>query len=121
METKVMDIWAKKILHAINDPDATAAARKKKYFISPAYFPMNIPSFWDGGSISFWAFVKLSTMQVAVLPSNHPVFEAGRPFTLKALPDDCILVQYGIFCGKTATAHFYTKPINSIPSDESSR
>jgi hypothetical protein len=109
METKIMDEWAQKILKRIGTQDALSAARKHKYFTGTIRFPMSVPSFWDGGSRSYWHFYKLSTGQCITLPSNHPAYEPGRPYTLKDLPDDCLLVETGVFCGKAMTAHFHIK------------
>jgi hypothetical protein len=110
METKEMDSWAQTILKRIGTQDAMAAARKRKYYTSTIRFPMSIPSFWDGGSRSYWNFYQLSTGRNVTLPSNHPVYEAGRPYTINDLPPDCLLVETGISCGKTMTAFFHLRP-----------
>ncbi len=55
------------------------------------------------------------TRRVARLPSNHPVFEPGRPYTLaRPLPENLIVVQTGVFCGKVATAHIYLHDLKQL-------
>jgi len=106
METRTMDSWAKGILQRIGTVDALRAARKKHYSIGTIRFPKTVASFWDGGSRSYYTFYQPSTGRSVNLPENHPVFEPGRPYYLKALPPDCILVETGIFCGKPMAARF---------------
>jgi hypothetical protein len=103
--------------------------KKHNAFLS-AFHPMNINSYWDGGSKDEFAIVELATMQCKPLPvSTHPYFDvAGRGMAnqdngivesdhvgnllLKILPPGFALVRGGIFCGKTATAHVYLNPDN---------
>ena len=92
----------------------------------------NINSYWDGGSRSEYAIVRLDSMQRKTLPtSTHPYFDVARQgaaetenqdlavdhagnVTLKHLPEGFALVVCGIFCGKTATARVLVNESNMV-------
>jgi hypothetical protein len=114
MTKQPMDPLAKRILLDIGTPDALSASRKKSYFLSPFFPGMSCPSFWDGGSKSYWHFYHTLTGKAWEVPENHPVFLTGRPYYIKQLPPHSILVRTGIFCGKPASAHLY---MPTSPSD----
>jgi hypothetical protein len=103
--------------------------KKHNAFLS-AFHPMNINSYWDGGSKDYYAIVELATMKRKSLPtSTHPYFDVTARgnankendiisvdhvgnITLKELPEGFALVQSGVFCGKPATAHVFLNPDN---------
>jgi hypothetical protein len=91
--------------------------------------PVNISSYWDGGSRNEFAIVSLETGQVWHAPRSHPYFEiAGRGMAnqsagpvhtdhvgnvyLDVLPPNCALVEAGTFCGKPAHARISLNPEN---------
>lgn len=106
--------------------------RKRRAFLSE-FHPIRINSYWDGGSRDEFALVHLETLQCAPLPTNtHPFFDLARygvvdqsnralavdhvgNATLLLLPPNFALVQAGIFCGKSATAHVYVNAENLTP------
>jgi hypothetical protein len=111
--------------------------KKHNAYLS-AFYPLNINSYWDGGSRQEYAVVELATMQRKPIPtSSHPYFDIARHgmanqdngivetdhvgnVTLKVLPEGFALVQAGYFCGKPATAHVYLNPANLaklLPAD----
>ena len=89
------------------------------------FHPMNINSYWDGGSRAEFAIVSLATGERKSLPTRtHPYFDVARNGltntqdnyvsvdhvgneTLNVLPEGFALVEAGTFCGKQATAHVY--------------
>jgi hypothetical protein len=111
---------------------ASGKYSKRKAYIS--VFPehgIQFNSYWDGGSKSYYTVIELATMRVKDTPmtSTHPYFDVARQgfvnmetadvavdskgnLTLKRLPEGFALVETGIFCGKTATAHVYLNPAN---------
>lgn len=115
MITKLpMDPEARSILKAIPEETAERASRKKSYYVSD-FHPMDCPSFWDEGSKSYWTFYNLKERRVMMeMPSNHPFYEAGRPYQVNKLPPDCILIKTGYFMGKIMTAHFYVAPQGNL-------
>ena len=102
--------------------------RKQKAYVSEFSGKVNISSYWDGGSKSYYTIVNLATGLCRNLPtSTHPYFdiavqgmanqetpdvesdERGNLY-LRRLPQGFALVETGIFMGKTAPAHVYLSP-----------
>lgn len=110
-EPRTMDKTAKALIALCDE----RCARKKHYFLDTLHYPMDMASYWDGGTRDVYHIVDLKTRRVARLPSNHPMFEPGRPYTLaRPLPENLIVIQTGVFCGKTATAHIYVHDLKQI-------
>ena len=91
--------------------------------------PIQLNSYWDGGSKSEYRLVHLDTFRTLALPtSTHPYFDVARygvqgeneavsvdargNVTLKTIPVNMCLVETGYFCGKPMTASFYLHPDN---------
>lgn len=90
--------------------------------LSTAY-PHNLRSYWDGGSRSYYAFYSLVNGKCSVVESNHPLFEAGKPYYLEKLPERVLLVEHSIFCGKDHGITIYANesdlaPMLPAPTDE---
>jgi hypothetical protein len=104
MEQLTMTQDVKSLLSQV-DPKAS---RKRSFFFS--LFPakgMDLDSYWSGGSRDYYAIIELATGKRHDVGSNHPMFEAGKPRYLGTLPEGFVLLQYGVFCGKTATPYVY--------------
>lgn len=69
--------------------------------------PMQLHSYWDGGSRDYFYFARLADMAIVELGSNHPVFESGRPNEIKTLPQGFVIVRHSIFCGKDMGIRIY--------------
>ena len=86
----------------------------RKYKLGTFEHPMNLDSYWDGGTRYYYAFYDLQTKKVLEVHSNHPFFEAGKPRRLTRLPADTLLVEHCIFCGKDAGVRIYANPENLL-------
>jgi hypothetical protein len=102
--------------------------KKQKAYVSTFSGKVNISSYWDGGSKSYYTVVEIATGRNKSLPtSTHPYFDiavAGMAncetpdvesdhvgnLYLRRLPKGFALVETGTFMGKTATAHVYLSP-----------
>ena len=58
----------------------------------------NWNSYWSGGSREYFAFIKLSTMELMVAPQNGTPFD--RASYRGQLPAGIVAVRHSIFCGK---------------------
>lgn len=103
--------------------------KKHSAFLSE-FHPINVNSYWSGGSRDEYAIVELATMRRKSLPtSTHPYFDVAAHglankenatfeidhvgnITLKYLPEGFALVCAGTFCGKPATASIKLNPAN---------
>ena len=65
-------------------------------------------TYYDGGSISWYSSVNLITGEREQIdaPTAPPQFGGGKAQPFK-LSDNIIVVQFGMFRGKTAAPHIY--------------
>jgi hypothetical protein len=81
---------------------AYPAYRGRSYQLQIVDYQLDLRSYWDGGSRSKWAFVKLDGSATSPpLPDQHPVYD--RPVAgLEGvtLPEGTGVVEHAIFCGK---------------------
>ena len=87
---------------------AYSGRRYKLRVVDPAT-PMNITSYWDGGSRSYYAFVNLATKAVVTVPQNGSGFD--RPIGPTPIPEGCALIEHSIFQGHDVgiTIHLRTE------------
>ncbi len=99
----------------IDRPDSTMqsiAAQigyKGKQYKLCAVDTLDYHSYWDGGSKDTYYVTELASKKTVGLPSNHPVFEAGRPDRINVIPGIAVTV-HSIFCGKDSGLTFYVNP-----------
>ena len=102
--------------------------KKQKAFVSTFSGKVDISSYWDDGSKSYYTIVEIASGLKKALPSStHPYFDIARAgmancetpdvesdrvgnLYLRRLPQGFALVKTGFFMGKTATAHVYLSP-----------
>ena len=92
----------------INSPEVQQIARiafpsysGRKFQVLPFSGPKNIHSYWDGGSRDSYVFVNLNTGKTMEVPENGTFYTAAIG-ELKELPENVVLVEHSIFCGKDA-------------------
>ena len=83
-----------------------------KTFKLSTNIPKRLDSYWDGGSKDYYYFYSPKNQTMLEVHSNHPMFEPGQPAILKTLPNDLILIEHSIFCGKDMGLTFYVNPEN---------
>ncbi len=79
---------------------------------SPADRPIDVRSYWDGGSRSYFTFVRLSDLAAMTMP---PQSAYDRPVTgadAVQVPEGFILVERSYFCGKDRGLTFHVPPAN---------
>lgn len=98
--------------------EATFPANRKDVAVSEFRGPVNVNSYWDGGSKEEYAIYDLCQRKAYGVPSSHPYFDRQENgarcgnLELSELPPNCVLVQGGYFLGKPATIHLYFRPEN---------
>ena len=89
--------------------------------VRPFTGPVNVNSYWDGGSRSEFHFYSLIDGCRTVMPSSHPFFDRKQDgercgnLEIIELPRGILLVQGGTFCGKTAHITIYANPEDINP------
>ncbi len=94
--------------------------RKKTIWACEFSGPMNVNSYWDGGSRDEYKLVHLATLRVIPFPSTHPVYDRTSSgarcgeMVVNDLPEGTALVSGGTFCGKPATVTIHLRPENMV-------
>lgn len=95
-------------------PDYTGRKIKVRYSVKS----LNLSSYWDGGSRSYFRIVELSTMKVVTVPDNHPVFnKAAYDVKNVSLPQGFVVVEHCYFCGKDLGLTIHTSDDAPLLSD----
>lgn len=107
MNTIYTDAPEVRKLAAIAFPSYTG----RKFRVTPFSGPMRLDSNWSGGSRDWFVFINLVTGQTMPVPEN------GTPFTdtigrLTALPENVVLIEHTISCGKDMGITVHVAPEN---------
>jgi len=104
--TKMSNYPALKALFKKAFPDY----KGRKFHVETQTGPMNIASYWSGGTRTYFEIVRLEDNETLSVPAGHPMFD-------KALPNDgeyeaqpgFVLVSEVFFCGHKLglTAYFH--------------
>jgi len=73
--------------------------------------PMNLTSYWDGGSKTYYAIVSMKTGKVKEIPENGGMY-GGRPFKISKLPEGFAVIEHSIFMGKDMGITIFVNPEN---------
>ncbi len=88
--------------------------KKHKAFFSVSESVSISNTFWDGGSRSTYTAVRLSDGFSLGAPQYAPAaFGGPREAPTAAIPQGVAIVETGVFCGKTATAHVHICPADA--------
>lgn len=112
IEVKRTDPGIKEMLQA-TFPDY----RGRKISIRGAERPLDVTSFWDGGSRSYFKAVDLSDLRrVMAVPQNGTPFDGGpiRPNGLE-IPEGFAIVERAYFMGRGAGVTIHVNPA-TLPS-----
>jgi hypothetical protein len=96
--------------------------KKFKLHIVSNDYKTRLDNYWDGGSRTYSAIVDIlnEKIQVPTNDTSNPFKQAAHQDYL--LPDNCILIQHDIFCGKDMGLSFNIKEMNAtkfLPKEES--
>jgi hypothetical protein len=99
--------------------------RGRKFKVNYDVKTMSVRSYWDGGSKTSYALVRLHDLSVRHAPTSHPVFDhVDVDVDNVIIPDGFVIVGHSIFCGKDMGLTIYTPitapllPDNGQVSDE---
>lgn len=104
------DPGIKAILRATH-PDYTGRTIK----VAPTTRPIDVTSYWDGGTRSYYAAVDLRTMRTLHVPQNGTPYDGGpiRPDGVE-VPVGFAIVEHAYFCGKDLGIRIHVHP-DSLP------
>lgn len=104
-----------------NHPDVIALARRaypeysgRKYRVRINEHPINVRSCWDGGSRSYYRFIKLDGTTETIEVPAQSAFDAQIPGA-EAVPlqPGLACVEHRIFCGKDMGIQIHIHPANA--------
>lgn len=84
----------------------------RKVRIEAQRFPLDVRSYWDGGSRDYFVFLNLADMKSVSMPgqgiNDRPVAGADKV----TLPEGVACVEHSIFCGKDVGITIHVNPNN---------
>ena len=92
----------------------------KKFSLSITDRPVDLKSYWDGGSRSYFAVVKLATMEVVEVPQNGHL-QSKQVINNTLFPcDGFAVVQNSIYRGKDmgVTVHIHPDNANKVAIED---
>lgn len=89
--------------------------RGRKFRITISDDPIDVRSYWDGGSRDYFVFVDLSTMRAAEVPTQSAFDPKINGAQSVKLPDGFACVEHSIFCGKDAGITIMIGSANAAP------
>jgi hypothetical protein len=88
-----------------------------KFKIRVSEHPINVRSYWDGGSRDYYSFVALATMRGSGEVPAQSAYDARIPGAeAVVLPAGVVCVQHAIFCGKDTGLTIIVHPRDLNPS-----
>ena len=99
----------KRVKQIITDCYPTYKGRKVRL---STYMPKQIDSYWDEGSRDYFVWYQPTTRKSFPVHSNHPGFERNQPRNInpELIPEDVMLVEHSIFCGKDVGITIHINP-----------
>jgi hypothetical protein len=107
IKLSITDSLVKRILQA-----TYPSYRGRKITLVAQSYPLNVKSYWDGGSRSFFMFLRLDTFQAVAMPAQSAYDAQGRGADSVTLPEGIACVEHCIFCGKDTGIRIHVNPAN---------
>jgi hypothetical protein len=86
--------------------------RGRKIFVQATTFPIDVRSWWDGGSRSYFSFLNLATFQTAAMPAQSAFDKQIKGADQVTIPPGIACIEHVYFCGKDCGIRIYVNPEN---------
>jgi len=87
--------------------------RGRKFYLIPQSYPLDCRSCWDGGSRTYFRFVRLVDMQVSgQVPAQSAFDKPISGLEAVTIPEGFVCVTHSIFCGRDSGLTVYAHPDN---------
>jgi hypothetical protein len=87
--------------------------RGRKFHVEVQKQPLDVRSYWDGGSRDFFAFVHLNTLKVVPVPEQSANDKTVAGAETVVLPDGVACVEHTVFQGKDCGVTVHVNPANA--------
>jgi hypothetical protein len=84
----------------------------RKFRIAAQVNPLNVASYWDGGSRDYFAFYCLTTGKVVPVPAQSAYDKKLPGADRVMLPDGIVCIERSFFCGKDIGITVHVNPAN---------
>lgn len=74
--------------------------RGRTFYLEVQDRPLNVKSYWSGGSRDYFTFVNVATMETLSVPAQSWFDRQIPGAEAVMLPDGFVCVEHSIFCGK---------------------
>jgi len=88
--------------------------RGRKVTIVPQRYPLNVQSYWSGGSRDYFVFLRLDIFAVAPMPAQSAFDKPVQGADAVTLPVGIACVEHSIFCGKDVGIRIHVNPENLV-------
>lgn len=85
----------------------------KKFQIEVSTFPIDVRSYWEGGSRDYYTFLRLDTLAVMPIPQQSAFDKQVVGADNALLVPGMVCVKHSIFCGKDMGITIYVHPENA--------
>jgi hypothetical protein len=86
--------------------------RGRKFHMAAQLHPLNVASYWDGGSRDYFVFYCLSTEATVPMPAQSAYDKALPAAERVTLPDGILCVEHSYFCGHDGGITIHVNPSN---------
>jgi hypothetical protein len=88
------------------------AYRGRKITLVSQSYPLDCKSYWEGGSCSYFTFLRLDTFQRAEMPAQSAFDTQIQGAESVMLPENIACVEHCFFCGKDLGLRIHVNPAN---------
>lgn len=71
---------------------------------------------WDGGTRNVYRAIHLGTGEIKSLHDTRPWPQNMQAMDAVTIPEGCIILQTGTFCGRTSAGHIYARAGDVTPA-----
>ena len=82
----------------------------RKFKLNNSGKPVNIKSYWDGGSRNYFVVVNLANKSTLSIRENGTIFNAPIAKNGFVVPAEYVIVEHSIFMGKDSGITFHVDP-----------
>jgi hypothetical protein len=87
----------------------------RKFRLEVSDHPINLASYWDGGSRDYFVLISLATLRHVDIPAQSAFDPQVRGLDKVTLPDGVACIEHSIFCGKDSGITIHVSPSNATP------